>query len=601
MAIIKCKMCGGNLIVTEGGAVGTCENCSCSMTIPSISDEQKANLFNRANHFRRQGEFDKALSAYEHIVAEDDTIAEAHWGIVLCRYGIEYVEDPDTHKLIPTCHRTSFDSILSDLDYQQALRHADPIAKGMYETEAVQIEQLQKDVLAISKQEEPYDIFISYKETTDGGSRTKDSVLAQVLYDQLTKEGFRAFFSRVSLEDKVGQQYEPYIFAALNSAKVMLVVGTDRDHFSAPWVRNEWSRYLAILKKQGGRLLIPCYRDMDAYDLPEELSVFQCQDMSKVGFEQDLLRGIRKVLSGAGSASTAQTAQASVPSVVSLLKRAELFLGDCDWESAKEYYNRALDISPECAEAYVGLLCSECSCTSKGELGRAYFTILEQTARSTIEDSGTGQSACRNLQLSWLKPMEALPNYEKAVRFGDALLQASLVEQAGIAKSNTDELLEALVSKENDAFCLVEKKQDFAADALKKAQHELASKEAAVKHQYEEEMHSASITSNVIGFGSVGLGVLFLFSGAVGTGILIGVIGWVVAFLVGETMMGGCRKRRSASDREVSELKSAVPKLESDLNLLNVETKRVQNRLEAAKGMLAVWAGEKSSRETPQR
>lgn len=68
MAIFKCKMCGGNIVVTGGGAVGTCENCGCTMTIPSIRDEQRANLFNRANHFRRQGEFDKALSAYEHIL-----------------------------------------------------------------------------------------------------------------------------------------------------------------------------------------------------------------------------------------------------------------------------------------------------------------------------------------------------------------------------------------------------------------------------------------------------------------------------------------------------------------------------------------------------
>ena len=123
-----------------------------------------------------------------------------------------------------------------------------------------------------------------------------DSTLAQEIYYQLTNEGYKVFFSRITLEDKLGQQYEPYIFAALNSAKVMLVVGTKPEHFAAVWVKNEWSRYLNLMKQDRNRLLIPCYRDMDPYDLPEELSALQSQDMSKIGFMQDLIRGVKKVL-----------------------------------------------------------------------------------------------------------------------------------------------------------------------------------------------------------------------------------------------------------------------------------------------------------------
>ena len=47
-----------------------------------------------------------------------------------------------------------------------------------------------------------------------------DSVIAQDVYDALTEKGYRVFFSRITLEDKLGTEYEPYIFAALNSAKV---------------------------------------------------------------------------------------------------------------------------------------------------------------------------------------------------------------------------------------------------------------------------------------------------------------------------------------------------------------------------------------------
>ena len=96
------------------------------MTLPKIDDDQRAAAFNRGNHFRRIGEFDKALAVYERIVQEDETDAEAHWGCALCRFGIEYVEDPETYEWLPTCHRASFDSFLEDVDYSR------PIAMKIY-------------------------------------------------------------------------------------------------------------------------------------------------------------------------------------------------------------------------------------------------------------------------------------------------------------------------------------------------------------------------------------------------------------------------------------------------------------------------------------
>ena len=91
MAIIKCKMCGGDIELSVDKTYGTCDSCGSTMTFPKVDDEHRANLFNRANHFRRQNEFDKAVSAYERILNEDNTDAEAHWGVVLSRFGIEYI------------------------------------------------------------------------------------------------------------------------------------------------------------------------------------------------------------------------------------------------------------------------------------------------------------------------------------------------------------------------------------------------------------------------------------------------------------------------------------------------------------------------------
>lgn len=222
MALLKCKMCGGALEVIEGQTVCTCEYCGTNQTLPRLDSEHKVNLYDRANHFRRNNDFDKAMNIYEQILNEDDTDAETYWSLVLCRYGIEYVEDPHSHKRIPTVNRAQFTSIYMDEDYKSALKYADEHQKSIYEKEAKAIDDIQKGILEISSREKPFDVFICYKETDANGRRTQDSVLANDLYHQLTIEGFKVFFSRITLEDKLGQEYEPYIFAALNSSKVMV-------------------------------------------------------------------------------------------------------------------------------------------------------------------------------------------------------------------------------------------------------------------------------------------------------------------------------------------------------------------------------------------
>ena len=379
--IIKCKMCGGDIDFIPGATYGTCEYCGSTSTIPQAEDENKLNRYNRANHFRRQCEFDKAVAAYEKILEQDDTDAEAHWGAVISRFGIEYVEDPATHQRIPTCHRVQVASILTDEDYLAAVENApDEESRRIYQEEAARIAEIQKGILAISANEKPYDVFICYKETDENGQRTRDSQWAQDVYYGLTEQGLKVFFSRITLEDKLGQQYEPYIFAALNSAKVMVVIGSRPEYFNAVWVKNEWSRYLSLMKHDHKRLLIPCYRDMDPYDLPEELSMLQSQDMSKIGFMQDVLRGVQKVMQQPTSAPQVvrvetATVETNAPGVTSLLKRAALFLEDGDTASAREYYDRVLDIDPECAEAYMGKVCAETGCRKESDLGALNYCV----------------------------------------------------------------------------------------------------------------------------------------------------------------------------------------------------------------------------------
>lgn len=353
--ILKCKICGGDIDVTEDKSFGTCLYCGCAMTFPKLDDEQRAAMFNRGNQYRRIGEFDRAVSVYEQILREDNTDAEAHWCCALSKFGIEYVEDPNTYEWIPTCHRLSFDSFLEDVDYLAALEYSDGIEKKQYVKDASKIAEVQKGILSTSQNEEPFDVFICYKESSDDGVRTADSVLAQDIYYQLTEKGYRVFYSKITLEDKAGSEFEPYIFAALNSAKVMVVVGTKKEYLEAVWVKNEWNRFLAIMRKNRDRVILPCYKDMDPYDMPEALSVLQSYDMSKIGFIQDLLRGIDKIVDRNKEENAQNYAKEGMPvgTVEPLLKRVLLFLEDGDFAKADNFCETVLNTDPENARAYL--------------------------------------------------------------------------------------------------------------------------------------------------------------------------------------------------------------------------------------------------------
>ena len=296
-AIMKCKMCGGDLLLTEGSTIAECEYCGTQQTVPTMDNDKKLIQFERADRLRRNCEFDKAAGVYESIVADFRQEAEAYWGLVLCKYGIEYVDDPATGKKVPTCHRSSFESVMDDPNFDLTMENADALALQIYRKEAKQIEEIRKGIIEVSSKEDPYDVFICYKETDASGNRTVDSLIAQDIYDALTDKGYRVFFSRISLEDKLGSAYEPHIFAALNSAKIMLAVGTAYAHYNAVWVKNEWSRYLKLMETDKNKHLIPCFKDIDAYDIPKEFKHLQAQDMGKVGAMQDLCRGIEKILS----------------------------------------------------------------------------------------------------------------------------------------------------------------------------------------------------------------------------------------------------------------------------------------------------------------
>ena len=408
MNISQCKMCGGSLRIEVGQTVTTCEYCGRQQTVSLMIDDEKiAQLYERANHFRRNNDYDKALAVYELILNENNEDAEAYWSVVLCRYGIEYVEDKRTGRRIPTINRAQFTSIFADDDYKLALKYADPLQRDLYEQEAKAIDEIQKNILKIVKDEEPYDVFICYKDKDASGEPTQDRFTALELYNRLTRENFKVFFAYVTLDEKLGHEFEPYIFAALQSAKVMIVLGSRPEYFKAAWVKNEWSRYLALIKGGAKKTLICAYKNMDAYDLPDELSL-QAQDMDKMGFMENLVYNVRREI-GRNSDEKVNTTVFSVTdagtgSVKNYVKRAFMALEDQLWKDAETYLNQALNLDPECGMAYAGKLLAELRVSSLDALGKSRIDF--------------GDSV----------------NYKRAVQFADANLKRTLQESLQQAK-----------------------------------------------------------------------------------------------------------------------------------------------------------------------
>ena len=290
-----CNHCGGEYGYRNGRYI-----CfSCGSYKPEALSNEEVTLLCTAFQKLRLADFDEAEQEFDDILQKYPKNPNGYWGRMMSRYGIKYEQDFDG-KMIPTCYATSIESVNNDKDYQQALRYADGESKIYYRQQAEYIERVRLEWVEKAKKEKPYDIFISYKDSdlAHGIERTKDSFAAQEIYIHLLEQGYRVFFSRESLRDKTGEKYEPYIFNALSTSKIMLVYGSSADYIKSTWVKNEWQRFakkIADAEKHPKSLLVAC-EGFSPSELPHVLSSRQCFDASRRTFFGDLDKCIERIM-----------------------------------------------------------------------------------------------------------------------------------------------------------------------------------------------------------------------------------------------------------------------------------------------------------------
>ncbi len=293
-----CSGCGGSLI-REGNYL-VCEYCHRKELI-DVSDDLHAVARANAWEALRKSDFDKATELFEELVIKNPKDYDSNWGLALARASIVYVNDVIENRKVPTCNNVSENSFVEDKNVKNAILYAPKEIGESYKAHAEYIEKVRIEWLEKASKEPPYDVFISFKDSDreHGIERTSDSQTMQDLYTALVEKGYKVFYSRVSLRGKVSEQYEPYIYNALKTAKVMIVYGEKAEYFNATWIKNEWSRYKKRIE-QGEKhknSLVVVYKGVNPYDIPVALTGGrQAIDLGIISNYEVLLNHVKRVV-----------------------------------------------------------------------------------------------------------------------------------------------------------------------------------------------------------------------------------------------------------------------------------------------------------------
>ena len=121
-----------------------------------------------------------------------------------------------------------------------------------------------------------YQVFISYKNTDVKTSKpARDAELAEQIYDTLTSAGLAVFLSARELQRVGRHDFKKAIDEALDSAEILVAVGTSVENLESRWVRYEWDTFYSDFLN-GKRLdakLFTYTEGVSISDLPRTLRV----------------------------------------------------------------------------------------------------------------------------------------------------------------------------------------------------------------------------------------------------------------------------------------------------------------------------------------
>ncbi|MCH5142787.1 MAG: ribosomal protein L7/L12 [Clostridiales bacterium] len=407
-----CKSCGAPLDLNKAvNGVVTCIYCGNPYTLPKQGASPEVLSFLRmGEHDLDTCKFEEAFSAYKKASELDGSEPEAYFGMALSEFKVQYLRDVsgEKPKLQPICHEITDKKFTDNANYMRACLKATDKQRAEYERKAQEIDYILGEFYKLKQSGLDYDCFICVKVTGDSG-KTEDSKDADYIYRMLQQKGYKPFYSEYEIRNKQGADYEAHILYALHSSECMLVVCRDESYLQTPWVKNEYTRFLKLVnddEKESDSITVvfngkPIERlpgkrgklqginfalresdglivDFVENHTPEArakkslaekaekekeaaiLKEIEKQKEAQREFEErqrEAQRALEERIKNIKATSSSAKGNDSA-SVNSLLLRANQFLSGGEFDNAIGYYNKVLDIDPESAEAWLGLLLS---------------------------------------------------------------------------------------------------------------------------------------------------------------------------------------------------------------------------------------------------
>ncbi len=332
----KCSKCGGIVDVTDDGFV--CRYCGDVFVQTEVSEDEII-LLNSANSKREDYDFDGALEDCNKILAKNPSNSEANWCALLAKYKIIYIKNSEG-EYVSTFLCPQADKPIKESEYYSRL------SKSRRE-DAERVENRRQIVLDEYKKIPNYDVFISYKQHKGGSytAETEESEWADKVYDILLRNKLRAFIDKKSLRGNAG--WEPHIYSALQSAKIMVVISSSLENINSPWVKNEWKRFIAFSKTDASKVIaVACPKSKVAPEkLPEEaMRKVQMVDVDEKGWHDEILQ---RAKSACGE---------KLISIPDLFEEAYTAIKKKKFGVAKAKFKLITERNPRNAKAYWGLL-----------------------------------------------------------------------------------------------------------------------------------------------------------------------------------------------------------------------------------------------------
>lgn len=391
---LKCKSCQGDLDPnTAVGGVVVCRFCGNTFTLPkNESNNEVLEALRDAERELERGHFEEAFQTYQRVSEENEDEPEAYFGMALANAKVQYLnslrEDEKTGEpkkcLQPICYDIIDKKFTEDRNYKKALDLATPEQRKVYYEKGKEIDDIRKKFNELKSSGIGYDCFICTKvsEIDNKNRHTEDCYDAEKLYDAIKEAGYNPFFSEKVLNKGLGVDYEAYILYALYSSPCMIIVCSDEAYLQTPWVRNEYTRFLQMIKNEEKHLnsITFAFKNGNIIEkLPGvsgkiqgvAIDSFGAKDriidfVSKFSETRNRIPDINRKEYGNISAARKNVIEQQIKkrdlkiergakvsaSEQSKLDTVQIYLNDSDFKAATSYAEKMIDQNPKISSAY---------------------------------------------------------------------------------------------------------------------------------------------------------------------------------------------------------------------------------------------------------